>query len=1614
MEENIGRRLENLGRFFLMGLYGGALEGLTPYLARSDVIAKLRETWKSFDPELAAKIRSRLMRVMFCHVGYSAIQLIVKFAAVDIPLGKWLDLVPMCLQKMHEVKPASDEFKSAFLCISELYMLLSDANVLKEHAKAIFDRALKVVLLPREEVLTFGFSFIRDHSISLSMRVTIDHLEELKLSPRDQSLLVGLVWNYSGSVDKNIDTDDLSSVPVLAMRCLAKFASIRSYYAEIQRYARDVVRAMLRELVSENYDMIFISLSFWRGIVSQEREKKFFLDRRTCMSLCKILLNLSARSAYLESITHITGRKAKNWKLTGTLLFDLLNISKDAFRMVDAFLSNDFETNASQLRCTSVSIVLLNVFISNIVGDVKSAAFAICASFFLRILGLILGEKDSSQLSSAVLWRFVSIMVCTVPRFVVLRFYTHVMPLLSFMMLPKRDSESLETSNERLGYACLITECLFGFLKDCVDGSTCLVIAKKCTGDFFKQFCKDLLRISGLRSERFVMNLPDAVAGVSSSPRSFLIYRRSCEALTFCLLVFSSTIGRSKSRSFLRQEVLPIVIRRLSSILREAECDISHIATHYRDFHSLCIIIARATYCMGARDEKIDAQIIPLFVRILKVGKAGFWNCAVFSGFSTMIANEYDFGKLHVATYNFEQYMDAVVPVLINVGLNSRDYEGYMTVVYYASKSITVLYHRCLERMLVYTDRIIPLLLYHLKTPGIQCKERLLTCLMKISLETLENGIFLAHVDDVMETLLLARVTDTSSFSDNEKFDDEEARKRFQRNLGSLTSCIISACRLYYIENVDILRLCSRDARMKPILLFIQHGWRSLATLFDGVHPKTCALIFGELLSQMIGVHGAKRFGGAIAAVSGNRAFVAEILKIFVTESHQSEKEHTLMSGRDSLAYLKWDKKSQRAKQKEVTKISHGKGTKLWSDGKKYDGSWNDSEEMHGNGVLSFKDGRKYVGEFRNGNRHGRGVLSWKGGRNYNGEWIDDKFEGQGTFVFPKKKKKGWTYSGSFKSGKKEGFGRMNWNNGRKYEGDWLSDMSDGHGVMTWKSGSKYDGNWRNGEKSGDGVYVSWNARDYLFSGFWENGKLVHGKFLSKDHLAIVFVPPADWRGWHSKVFVDIDRDCKSWVKELESRINDAVLIAISDRPISSPRAQVQALSTIIETISENPKREKSSVEVRTEVPPVRKEIVKEEVIDAERSKTTTLTLEDVKERVLTFAKRQSRSLDLFTKNLKLLEIPKKEIRKIRDPEDEDEFLTLGDGGYGIVYKCKWKRRNSETQDVAMKVLRLEMEPEALHREVQLVKMLTHPLVLTVYGYVAYTRKKKIGIVTELMKCSLHDVIYETNGNKSLSMKLELATMMITAVDFLHSKNVIHRDLKPPNFLISLDGKTVKIADFGLAKVKDGTMSITGHGPRGTARYMAKELYGLKPDYGRKSDIFALGICLYELFVGEKPFSAAANEHAITDLIKSGVSPEVPKSLPRPIIRLIESCIRTNASNRPSASKLLKTITVVKEKLLGRVAKKKKKTSLLMEKQRKNAFLNMEKMVTGPISMEVMIEPVILVETGQTYERVCIEEWLRSHKTDPMTGMKLRSKKLIPNHALRGMIEEWVRMNEGK
>jgi non-specific serine/threonine protein kinase len=194
----------------------------------------------------------------------------------------------------------------------------------------------------------------------------------------------------------------------------------------------------------------------------------------------------------------------------------------------------------------------------------------------------------------------------------------------------------------------------------------------------------------------------------------------------------------------------------------------------------------------------------------------------------------------------------------------------------------------------------------------------------------------------------------------------------------------------------------------------------------------------------------------------------------------------------------------------------------------------------------------------------------------------------------------------------------------------------------------------------------------------------------------------------------------------------------------------------------------------------------------------------------------------------------------------------IGRGGMGIVFRA-WDRALSE--DVAIKVLHplLDLAPgglERLKREARIAHRLSHPNIVQLRNFEEDGPVRFL--IMELVDGPSLEQLLKERGRLPVNEVLKLAAGMCAALDYAHSRHVLHCDIKPGNFLRTSDG-TVKIADFGVARVaRDILGHVTQHGVAGTPAFMSPEQSsGGKID--ARSDIYGLAATLYGLLSGAPP-----------------------------------------------------------------------------------------------------------------------------------------------------------------
>ncbi|XP_067112759.1 serine/threonine-protein kinase 36 [Osmerus mordax] len=241
----------------------------------------------------------------------------------------------------------------------------------------------------------------------------------------------------------------------------------------------------------------------------------------------------------------------------------------------------------------------------------------------------------------------------------------------------------------------------------------------------------------------------------------------------------------------------------------------------------------------------------------------------------------------------------------------------------------------------------------------------------------------------------------------------------------------------------------------------------------------------------------------------------------------------------------------------------------------------------------------------------------------------------------------------------------------------------------------------------------------------------------------------------------------------------------------------------------------------------------------------------------------------------------------------------IGEGSFGRVYKG---RKKFSGQVVALKFIpkvgRSEKELRSLKREIDIMKGLRHPNIVLLLDSVETERE--VVVVTEYAEGELFQIL-EDDGNLPESQVAEIAHQLVSALYYLHSHRILHRDMKPQNILLGKGG-VVKLCDFGFARAMSvSTLVLTSI--KGTPLYMSPELVEEKP-YDHTADLWSLGCILYELHTGVPPFYTNSIFQLVRLIVRDPV--KWPENMSQPCMSFLKGLLTKDPQKRLSWPDLLK------------------------------------------------------------------------------------------------------------
>ena len=261
----------------------------------------------------------------------------------------------------------------------------------------------------------------------------------------------------------------------------------------------------------------------------------------------------------------------------------------------------------------------------------------------------------------------------------------------------------------------------------------------------------------------------------------------------------------------------------------------------------------------------------------------------------------------------------------------------------------------------------------------------------------------------------------------------------------------------------------------------------------------------------------------------------------------------------------------------------------------------------------------------------------------------------------------------------------------------------------------------------------------------------------------------------------------------------------------------------------------------------------------------------------------------------------------------------LGRGSFGVVYAVSRKKDGRKYVIKQCQIGRMSRaEQEEAIREVHLLASLRHDYIVQYHD--SFIGQGRLNIVMEL--CPGGDLASKLAALRQRSQRLPEASVwryllqVVSALRFVHSRKILHRDLKAQNVFVGTDGN-VRLGDFGVSKLLESTSDLA-RTKVGTPYFMSPELCESRP-YSSKSDIWALGCLLYEMLALRPPFESDNIASLVLKIIRGRYEPVCP-TYSCDVTWLVARCLSHDPEGRPSAEQLLHIPTIRRRALLLGIA----------------------------------------------------------------------------------------------
>lgn len=266
----------------------------------------------------------------------------------------------------------------------------------------------------------------------------------------------------------------------------------------------------------------------------------------------------------------------------------------------------------------------------------------------------------------------------------------------------------------------------------------------------------------------------------------------------------------------------------------------------------------------------------------------------------------------------------------------------------------------------------------------------------------------------------------------------------------------------------------------------------------------------------------------------------------------------------------------------------------------------------------------------------------------------------------------------------------------------------------------------------------------------------------------------------------------------------------------------------------------------------------------------------------------------------------------------------LGSGAMGAVYLARYIKNNHR---VAIKIMSSAINSNAssslvarFEREAEILKHLNNPNIVRLFGIGKFKGMRYYAM--EVIDGETLEAILLRKGAFSWDETIELGKQICNALQHAHDNGVVHRDIKLSNLMVTRQG-VLKLTDFGIAKDLDGTLLTGANCAIGTAAYMSPEQCRGESKITGKSDLYSLGVVLFELLTGKRPFRGNNAVELFLHHVQtkperpSRINLEIPKFLDTLILHLLE---KDPEDRPPSASVVAKILEEIRVKILAQTS----------------------------------------------------------------------------------------------